>query len=393
MKRVAVIGGGPAGAYAAERLAGSGLNTTVIDEKLAWEKPCGGGLTYKAYSKYPFLLDNDTPKKIVSDTCLSATRSGSFDLKLTKPLVIYSRYDLNRMLLTRAENAGARVEKTRVASIERNGKGWIVHTRHGDIEADFCVVATGARNTLRNVGTEWSAADTMVALGYYVPVIRDHIDIQFFTQFEGYIWVFPRQDHVSVGICGKGESSQALRARLESWMREHQLPVEGSRFYGHVLPSLDKPSWRNNRVAGEGWMAVGDAGGLVDPLTGEGLYYAIRSADLASRIVLADAHSPAEQPSVYSSLLQRDFTLDLELAARLAKRMFLGRFLYSDVPERMIQFMRRSPTFSVIMQDLFAGTQNYLDLKERLVDNMKGTFHELLMSLYLRRLVHNPNRA
>jgi geranylgeranyl reductase len=53
MKRVAILGGGPAGAFAAEQLASAGLRVVVFDEKLAWEKPCGGGLTYKAYSQYP----------------------------------------------------------------------------------------------------------------------------------------------------------------------------------------------------------------------------------------------------------------------------------------------------------------------------------------------------
>jgi flavin-dependent dehydrogenase len=393
MRRVAVIGGGPAGAFAAERLASAGLDTIVIDEKLAWEKPCGGGLTYKAYSRYPFLIENNTPKKLVTDTCLSAPRVGSFSLKLTKPLVIYSRLDLNGMLLKRAEEAGAVVEKSRVNLIERRGGGWLLHTRNSKIEADFCMVATGARNSLKNVGTQYTAGDTMVALGYYVPIDRPNIDIQFFHQFEGYIWVFPRKDHLSVGICGKGESAQALRSRLESWMRLRGLPVEGSTFYGHVLPALERPAWRANRVAGEGWMALGDAGGLVDPMTGEGLYYAMRSADLATRLFLADAHSPLDQPHAYRTLLQHDFTIDLEVAARLAKRLFLGKFLYSNVPERMIQFMRRSPTFCIIMQDLFAGTQNYLDLKDRLVHSLKGTGEEILMSLYLRRLLPRPNQA
>ncbi len=63
MKTVAVLGGGPAGASAAERLAGAGLRTIVFDEKLAWEKPCGGGITYKAYQQYPYLLANRHPKK------------------------------------------------------------------------------------------------------------------------------------------------------------------------------------------------------------------------------------------------------------------------------------------------------------------------------------------
>src|ERR1700732_3335789 len=59
VKRVAVLGGGPAGAFAAAQLASAGLDTVVLDEKLAWEKPCGGGLTYKGYHQYPFLMHTD----------------------------------------------------------------------------------------------------------------------------------------------------------------------------------------------------------------------------------------------------------------------------------------------------------------------------------------------
>ena len=99
MKRIAVLGGGPAGAFAAERLARAGLDTRVFDEKLAWEKPCGGGLTYKAYRDYPFLINNDTPKKIINDTFLAAPKAGAVKMALSRPLVIYSRLDLNRMLL------------------------------------------------------------------------------------------------------------------------------------------------------------------------------------------------------------------------------------------------------------------------------------------------------
>ena len=77
MKTVAVLGGGPAGSFAAERLARAGLKTVVFDEKLAWEKPCGGGLTYKAYNTYPFLIENSTPKKIVTHTSLAAPKAGS----------------------------------------------------------------------------------------------------------------------------------------------------------------------------------------------------------------------------------------------------------------------------------------------------------------------------
>src|ERR1700722_4516846 len=190
MKTAAVLGGGPAGSFAAERLANAGLRTIVFDEKLAWEKPCGGGLTYKAYQQYPFLIDNDTPRSLIHDTTLAAPNAGEVKMPLSRPLVIYSRLDLNRMLLLRAEKAGAAIEKTRVLSIERRERGWRLRTQAGIAEADFCIVATGARNPLREVGTEWSAKDTMSALGYYVSASRDQIDIQFLPQLEGYIWCF-----------------------------------------------------------------------------------------------------------------------------------------------------------------------------------------------------------
>jgi geranylgeranyl reductase family protein len=387
MKRVAVLGGGPAGAFAAERLANAGLETVVFDEKLAWEKPCGGGLTYKAYNQYPFLIDNDIPKKFITDTYLAAPKAGAVKMGLSRPLVIYSRLDLNRMLLDRAENAGAQLEKTRVLEIERSGRGWMLKTQHGSLDADFCIVATGARNPLRNVGTQWTAADTMYALGYYVPSLQDHIDIQFLPNLEGYIWVFPRCGHLSVGICGKGEPAQSLRARLERYMSEKGISYKGASFYGHMLPSLESPGWKKNRVAGEGWMAVGDAGGLVDPITGEGLYYAMRSGDLASQVVLNESHSIAEKAQAYCALLRRDFAADLEFGATLAKRVFLGRFLFSTVPARMVGFIRRSPRFRALIEDLFAGTQPYLDLKSRLYKNLNGTLQEAVMNLFLQKVI------
>jgi len=387
MKRVAVLGGGPAGAFAAERLANAGLSTVVFDEKLAWEKPCGGGLTFKAYHQYPFLIDNATPKKIITDTCLAAPRAGAVKMGLTQPLVIYSRFDLNHMLLERAERAGAQLEKCRVLEIGRKSSGWRIRTGSGSLDADYCIVATGARNSLRNVGTEWTASDTMYALGYYVPSRQDHIDIQFLANLEGYIWVFPRCGHLSVGICGKGEPAQSLRARLERYMDQKSIQYKGAPFYGHMLPSLESSRWKTNRVAGDGWLAVGDAGGLVDPITGEGLYYAMRSGDLASQVVLNESHSLADKAQAYCALLHRDFASDLEFGATLAKHVFLGRFLFSTVPARMIGFIRRSPRFRDLMQDLFAGTQPYLGLRNRLFRNLNGTLQEIVMHFFLQKVI------
>jgi geranylgeranyl reductase family protein len=392
VKRVAVLGGGPAGAFAAERLAAAGLTVQLFDEKLAWEKPCGGGLTHKAYQRYPFLIENSTPKRLIGETVLSAPNAGAVRFKLRDPLLIYSRLDLNRMLLERAKKAGAQIEKTRVTAMTRAGSGWRLQTACGAADADYCIVATGARNPLRDAGAQLKPEDTMAALGYYVPGSQERIDIQFLEGLEGYIWIFPRCGHLSVGICGKGEPAGALRKRLERYMSERGISMSGATFYSHLLPSLAPGSWKENRVAGEGWMAVGDAAGLVDPITGEGLYYAIRSADLASGVLLAEETESADSPAdMYRGLLHRDFTADLELGSRLSKRMYLGRFLFGPVTTRMVQFSRHSPRFAAIMEDLLTGRQGYLELKGRLWGNLAGSLWEIAKDV--TRTGHGAKKA
>ncbi len=387
MKRVAVLGGGPAGASAAERLAEGGLRTILFDEKLAWEKPCGGGLTYKAYNRYPYLIDNSIPKRVVTCTRLAAPGAAEANVELPKPLVIYSRYDLNGMLLARAARAGAELEQARVTALRRVAHGWEITAGRGKLNVDFCIVATGARNSLRGVGAQLTAEDTMLALGYYLPQEQEHVDIQFLPGLEGYIWIFPRNGHLSAGICGKGEPARKLRARLELFLRERGIAWSEDSFFSHILPSLAQPAWRRNRLSGDGWLAVGDAGGLVDPVTGEGLYYAIRSGDLAGQVLLSDAHPPEHKPQAYRALVDRDFALNLEAGAAMARRLFLGRFLWAGAPQRMLQLMRRSPKLREVVQDLIAGTQGYLGLKRRLLRSLDGGVLEATIGLLLSRFV------
>ena len=388
MKTVVVLGGGPAGSHTAEYLARAGVRTILLDEKLAWEKPCGGGLTYKAYEKYTYIIDNSVPKRAIHDTYISAPQAGRVKLSMERPMLIYARTDLNRMLLERAERAGAQIEKTRVLGADRTSSGWSVRTAQGSIRADYCVMAMGARNSLRNLGTEFTAADTMYALGYYVSGHREVVDIQFLDGLEGYIWVFPRCGHLSVGICGKGEPASALRARLEGYMREHELPTAGSTFYAHMLPALESQGWRRNRVAGDGWLAVGDAGGLVDPITGEGLYYALRSSEIASQVVLNDAVAPAAKATAYHAAISQDFMDDLAFGASLARRVFLQKIpLVGRTPDAMVRLVRRSQKFQHLMQDLFAGTQPYLELKQRLTRNWGSGLQQVLMNFFLQRVM------
>ena len=130
----------------------------------------------------------------------------------------------------------------------------------------------------------------------------------------------------------------------------------------------------------------------MDPITGEGLYYAIRSGDLASQILLQDGPVDRKAES-YRPMISHDFGLDLTYSAGLAKRLFCGAICFGAVPSRMIDFMKRSPKFCEIMQDLFAGTQPYLELKTRLLRNVNTTVHEILMSFLFRKLILGETRV
>ena len=132
-------------------------------------------------------------------------------------------------------------------------------------------------------------------------------------------------------------------------------------------------------------MAAGDAAGLVDPVTGEGIYYALRSGEMAAETLL-DASIPlANKHLAYRELLRREIMDELEAGSRLAPKLYLRPFLFSGMTARMIQFIRHSPAVSEVMQNLFAGTQSYCDLKACLVARARRAAVEIMQSVVLRR--------
>src|SRR5260370_21428207 len=118
MNEVAIIGGGPSGSTCAERLARAGFSVTLFDEHLAWEKPCGGGLTHKAIEAYPFLLDGPHPKKLIYTVELISSGGHRALLPMDQPIVIYSRTVLNGLPLDRASAAGCNLVHSRVTQMD-----------------------------------------------------------------------------------------------------------------------------------------------------------------------------------------------------------------------------------------------------------------------------------
>ncbi len=377
MAEIAIVGGGPSGAMCGEQLARAGHTVNIFDEHLAWEKPCGGGLTHKAVACFPYLLDNPYPKKLVTSVELISSNEQRATLEMTHPIVIYSRKVLNGMLLDRARSAGCAVHQSHVIAADTKSPNPRYCIDGEWRSADFLVLAGGARNQLLPETRPLQRDELEMTQGYFVPETADSITVKFLPHFEGYIWSFPRCDHLSVGICGSmsAHTSAELRGHLQEFIQKRKINTESATFYSHVLPSPRERTFSQRTVLGKNWALVGDAAAWVDPLTGEGLFYAMRSGELLGKSLAQGC------PEKYTAWIKSAFSSELEFAARIVRRFYRGSFLGTAVTTRMVQFMRRSPVFRQLMSDLFSGTQDYSSLKRRLWGHLGITLSDFVASV------------
>ena len=377
MSQIAIIGGGPSGAMCGEELARAGHTVNIFDEHLAWEKPCGGGLTHKAIKTFPFLLDNSYPKKLVRSVQLISSDEGNATMEMSEPIVIYSRTVLNGMLLDRAKEAGCKVHQSRVFGVDTANAKPRFSVEGQWREADFVVLAAGARNQLLPETRPLKREELEMTQGYFVPKTAESITIKFLPHFEGYIWSFPRWDHLSVGICGSmsAHTSTQLKSHLHEFLGKHKISTEGAKFYSHVLPSPQEQTLAERKAVGKNWALIGDAAALVDPLTGEGLFYAMRSGELFGRLLAEGC------PEKYPSLVKAAFSAELEFAARIVRRFYRGSILGTAVTTRMVQLMRKSPVLRQLVGDLFSGAQDYSSLKRRLWGHLGVTVSDFISNV------------
>jgi geranylgeranyl reductase family protein len=306
---VLVVGAGPAGSATAMHLARAGAGVLLVDKaRFPRDKPCGGGLTGRALRHVPCDVE-PVVERVVDRMVLRASYRTTLDRSAAAPLVAMTqRRRLDLHLAQQAARAGADFrDGTPVAELELDDAGVSARVGSARVRASYLVGADGANGPvaraaglgagiLRGVALEgnapWSALDearyasaAWVELGV-VP--------------GGYGWVFPKGDHANLGVGGWMEEGPRLRDHLERLARAHGVDAsELTEVRGHRLPmrELGAPAMRG-RV-----LLVGDAAGLVDPLSGDGIYEAFVSAKLASTSILADR--PGEYEAQLSAALDR----------------------------------------------------------------------------------------
>lgn len=385
---VLIVGAGPAGSFAAERLARGGARVALFDGRPPGEpKACGGGVTSKALKAWPQLLE--AVGRTIDELEMYSPSGKRLHLKLDEPFAIYSRIAFDTFLRERARDAGARVfaEKISARGCKQNDNGWIARTQGGaEFASEWLLAADGANSSIaKKLAGPLPAAEMEVAFGYRAPLPGDSAAatvVAFLPGWVGYAWAFPRVDHVSFGIATSQDAfdHQSLDKLLWDFMVSYygtgsmrlwkdsdavearpirdELKKVAER-YAARIPGLAPRTWDTRRACGERWALLGDAAGFADPVTGEGIYYALRSAELFSDAYLAGT------PHDYEGLWREDFGRDLQRASQMRRR-FYGNFWGAPFTDRMIEFARGHRGIRKVLGELVAGDQGYTDLKRKL---------------------------
>jgi geranylgeranyl diphosphate/geranylgeranyl-bacteriochlorophyllide a reductase len=358
--KVAVIGAGPAGALLAWHLARDGAAVTVFDASHPREKPCGGGVTARALDLLPPAPAHDPlPARLVRSCRFESGDGAAVTVALSRPIAVASRRQLDGWLLRRATEAGAVHVSERVVEVDASAA---LRTAAGHSHAfDILVGADGAGSLVRRTLLAPVPKERLaMAAGWFVRGESEMV-ARLIPGLAGYLWLFPRPDHVGVGICAPlgAVPSRALLARLESAVARSfpALVDDEARRYAHTIPSPSADPRSLLEIAGQRWALVGDAAALADPLTGEGIYYALRSA-----VVLAEALRAGRPLRDYAERSLEDFGRELLKGARLREGFYRPGF-----GGRMVRYTARSAALREVLGELVLGEQGYLGLKRRLL--------------------------
>ena len=309
---VIVVGAGPAGSSCARRASELGFSVTVLEKSpFPRSKPCGGGLTERSLrllngEQAGLELRRFDTVEIAFDRHLSLLVRGRETLMATT-----TRAELDALLSRAAEAAGAAVEVGRaVTGLEREGEGVRVGVEGDSMTARYVVVADGARGAGRRM---LGLSPLTMGGGIYVRVFPDADGLPELTggrvlfdptaAKRGYGWVFPKGDHLNIGVFSQCELSARLSRDLDTFVALRGFGAwrsEGP--FAFPIP-VGRPvdALGTDRV-----LFAGDAAGLVNPVTGEGISSAVLSGRLAAEAVSESLDTGRAASVLYARRVQEE---------------------------------------------------------------------------------------
>ena len=385
---VIVVGSGPAGSTAAWQLAKAGVTVAVLEKAaLPRYKTCGGGIIGRALQALPLDV-----RHVVQQDChaaqLNIFPAGlSFTTHRRTPIVSMTMRDqFDFALLSAAQTAGATVRhRCALEDISHCGDGVTVRTNVGTMKAKFVIAADGALST---VARKMGMADgrvLMPALEYEVTVPPDQLD-RFcgIARFDvgllphGYGWMFPKQKHLSIGVLSTTQRGGDLKQAIGRYL--HLLGCGSAsqvQRHGFVIPV--RP--RTGAFVGQGVLLTGDAAGFADPVTGEGISFAVRSGLMAAHSLIDGRFEEEAVRHTYTQSLAETILPELQKGRLLAKLLY-------DFPRlRSWAFSWQGQRLCEAVTDVMAGTRQYRDLTLR-----PRTMLRLLATPKLKHSAYEPAR-
>jgi geranylgeranyl reductase family protein len=357
---VAVIGAGPAGCSAALTLTRKGLSVVLLEkENLPRYKTCGGGVLHRAFKLLPPEVERVVERRFNSAQLNFLGTDLNFVVTRSEPIIhMTMRADLDCLLAREAGTAGAEiVESCPVRHVTVREQFVEISADRGNFRAKFVIAADGVHSaTAKAAG--WPDLPALApALEYEVHLAEKDFErfgkiprFDFNSIEAGYAWVFPKRAHLSVGILCTRRVSADLHARLMDYLERLGITkIQKIERHGYLIPLVP----RRGALARGRVLLVGDAAGLVDPVTAEGISYAVRSGQLAAT-ALADCRLDVSQAGkLYQSLLETEILRELR-AGRV-----LANVLYNYPRFRNWVFRFRGRELSEFVADVVMGERNY----------------------------------
>ena len=362
----AVIGAGPAGGSAALALARNGYSVVLLDKAaLPRYKTCGGGVLARAYKLLPPNAAQVVERSFHS-VALNFLGTGlNFTVTRTQPVVYMAmRADLDHLLAREAEAAGVQlIQSCAVRHLTQHSDSVEIITSHGTFRAQFVIGADGIYSpTAKAAG--WPELSTLAPALEHEIYLSDEDFARFsaLPRFDfntidaGYAWVFPKRDHLSVGILSTHRRCSNLPAKLAEYLQTIGIRrIQKTEKHGYLIPL--RP--RQGPLARGRILLAGDAAGLVDPITAEGITHACLSGQLAAAALTEVRLDAAQAASTYQALLEKHILGELRAARMLA------RVLYHHPRLRNAAFRLNGQKLCDFVTQVIMGERGYRDALRR----------------------------
>lgn len=379
---IVILGGGPAGSAAAKTAVDLGLSVALID-KAAFprDKLCGGLLSGRSIRALEALFDGSrpVPKPLISGLVQFKWEGETLaEFDAPHDLTLTMRYDFDAELQRLAQDRGVQMfygarqiavdPRSNRLSFDGQTIGYKILIGADGVNSQVARTLFGKAFSAKSVGFGLEAEIPSDALAE-----PPHIQIDFRAVKWGYGWVFPKAGGWTIGVGGLLAKNPDMKAQMRAYLTALGVAPEAAKIKGHHLPfgEFRKIPGRRNI------MLAGDAAGLVDPLTGEGIAYALESGALAARAAkqALDIGAPDRAIQIYRQSLAPHF-------AELSNAVFLRRFAFLSKLEPLFRDrLTHSERLRTAFFDLLDGRETYASLRQNIGST---TFKALKKRMFFR---------